>query len=910
MQLAERSPTVYRALPDGVSHTLSGLNQSVYQRLKKSLSLNLRRQIFLAVCDDLALRNRLAAQLYAELAYPTQTPTLAGYSQSKTELGSRSFRSADPILTGTLAVEPSLSLLYPRLVSLNLNLNNPDPIAQILQWLEQYPPPRGFHQPPHPPAFQILGAERLTRQPACVQKQFLHALQQIEKFLPNLEFSLLLWLPRPWIHAVQQSAPAFWDWRTALFEFEGDPTPVPAGTSTSKTAGSTIASGSQPVFPSPFTEPASDRPSSKNSGQSSLAQPNQRKNSLKSSAQPKTSPPNGTKLEQTKPSSHTPETSSSRAKPFQQETTAGEDLWEILTQDLEQLKEERAVPSKSFEQQPNTGKKDENRPPQQLSGQELSETQQRVKSTVKPEVQRQQSVETQKAAVQKKEPFGTSRPLVSAPSQAIAQPIPPASPIALPYEPHSIQDLASLVMAIAMQEETESSASEHSDLIQPLERIQQLHVQQASSSELAAAYQSLGNLYRNHVEQGDDSESTLMIAICAYELALQWLDETSPLATDILNDIGNLYWMLSRGMGDMGKAQTYLERAIAVYQCGLSHIDPQVRSLNYSMIQNNLGSAFGDLARYHNPAEALENSVRAYEQALRYRKLEDDPARYAATQNNLGTAYWNLAQHHQPVLCLRRAIAAYTEALRYYSPEREPLYYAMIQNNLGTAYWNLAQHKQSAPDGMEVWEMGAAGMEGAGTRGDGDSGTPPHSPADWLHQAIAAYRAALTYRTMEIVPTAYAATQNNLGTAHWHLANLSGTPPNERREHLQEAIAAYQSALAAVNHLTTAGSEHPPALTFDPSATHNNLGLAYYQIATDKHQRDEEAKRSAYLEAALQHHLQALQGWQQNPDYHQTVFGYVLQTIRAFYSEFGMKGQNLALSKVPAHLLPEVMKRL
>ncbi|WP_421659085.1 hypothetical protein [Leptothermofonsia sp. ETS-13] len=910
MQLAERSPIAYKALPDGVSRTLSGLNQSVYQRLKNSLSLNLRRQIFLAVCDDLALRNRLAAQLYAELAYPTQTATLAGYSQSKTELGGRSLCSADPILTGTLAVEPSLSLLYPRLVSLNLNQSNPDPIAQILQWLEQYPPPRGFHQPPHPPGFQILGAERLTRQPACVQKQFLNALQQIEKFLPNLEFSLLLWLPRPWIHAVQQSAPAFWNWRTALFEFEGDPTPVPTGTFTSKTAGSTIASASQPVPPRQLpVESASDRPSSNGLSQGSLAQPSQRKKLPKNSAQPKTSHPNGTKLEQTKPASTAPGIGFSGAKPPQQETTAKEDLWDILTQDLEKLTETQETPAKNFEQQLGITRKDGHEPLQKLSNRELPETQKRVKPATKPEAQGRQLAEIQSPVVPKKELSGVAHPRVSGPSQAIAKPAAP-NPIALPYEPHSIQDLASLVMAIAMQDETESLTSEHSDLIQPLERIQQLHVQQASSAELAAAYHSLGNLYRTHVEQGDDSESTLMIAICAYELALQWLDETSPLSADVLNDIGNLYWLLSRGIGDAGKAQIYLERAIAVYQCGLNYIDPQVRPQNYSMIQNNLGSAFGDLARYHNPAEALEHSVQAYEEALRYRKLEDDPARYAATQNNLGTAYWNLAQHHQPVLCLRRAIAAYTEALRYYSPEREPLYYAMIQNNLGTAYWNLAQHKQSAPDAMEVWEMGTTGMEGTGVQEDGDSGITPRSPADWLHRAIAAYRAALTYRTMEVAPTAYAATQNNLGTAHWHLANLSGTQPKERRKHLQQAIAAYQSTLAAVNHLNAAGSEHPPTLTFDPSATHNNLGLAYYQIATDKHHRDEEAKRSAHLEAALQHHLQALQGWQQNPDYHQTVFGYVLQTIRAFYTEFGIKGQNLALSKVPAHLLPEVMKRL
>ncbi len=208
------------------------------------------------------------------------------------------------------------------------------------------------------------------------------------------------------------------------------------------------------------------------------------------------------------------------------------------------------------------------------------------------------------------------------------------------------------------------------------------------------------------------------------------------------------------------------------------------------MIQNNLGSAYGDLARHRTPREALEQSVRAYEKALSYRTFKEDPARYAATQNNLGTAYWNLAQHYQPVSCLKQAIAAYNEALRYYSPEREPIYYAMIQNNLGTAFWNLAQHKQSAPDE------------------DGTDGKVS-SPSDLLQQAIAAYCNALTFRTMEVVPTAYAATQNNLGTAHWHLANLSGVQLKDRQEHLKRAIEAYKSAIMAVNHITT-GTEQPP----------------------------------------------------------------------------------------------------
>jgi hypothetical protein len=52
---------------DTASHKVSSWNRQTYQRLKLALSLGLRRQLFVAVCDDLSLRNRLAGKLHAEL---------------------------------------------------------------------------------------------------------------------------------------------------------------------------------------------------------------------------------------------------------------------------------------------------------------------------------------------------------------------------------------------------------------------------------------------------------------------------------------------------------------------------------------------------------------------------------------------------------------------------------------------------------------------------------------------------------------------------------------------------------------------------------------------------------------------------------------------------------------------------
>ncbi|MCS6815192.1 MAG: tetratricopeptide repeat protein, partial [Cyanobacteria bacterium] len=274
---------------------------------------------------------------------------------------------------------------------------------------------------------------------------------------------------------------------------------------------------------------------------------------------------------------------------------------------------------------------------------------------------------------------------------------------------------------------------------------------------------------------------------------------------------------------------------------------------------------------YRDPVENLQQAVLAYQEALRYRTEDADAKKRAATQNNLGTAYWHLAQHQQPVIYLRQAIAAYSEALQFYSPDEDSLTYAMVQNNLGTAYWNLSQHEQ---------------------------------PVELLQQAIAAYDIALRYRTADATPVAHAATQNNLGTAYWHLANHQKHQPAIYHQLLQQAIAAYLITL------NTANKVPPEQLSFDLFATHNNLGLAYYQLAIDKQSPLTAETRLNHLDFSLHHHLQAYNGWQSHPDYAQAALAYVIQTLRAFHSEFGLQGQSRGLSKLPAHLLPQVLPRL
>jgi hypothetical protein len=171
---------------------------------------------------------------------------------------------------------------------------------------------------------------------------------------------------------------------------------------------------------------------------------------------------------------------------------------------------------------------------------------------------------------------------------------------------------------------------------------------------------------------------------------------------------------------------------------------------------------------------------------------------------------------------------------------------------------------------------------------------------------VSAYHAALEYRTLDTVPVHFAATQNNLGTAYWH---LSGHTPHkqERLTYLEQAIAAYSTTLEIVALLSTDPDQ--PRFNFDLASTQNNLGLAHYQIAIEGVGLDAN-KQDHHLKAALQHHLLALQSWEQQPELRQIALNCIVQTVKGFYNQLGLAGQNQALSQIPGSLLSEILPRL
>lgn len=163
-------------------------NQQTYQQLAQALSLGLRRQIWVAVCDNRYWRDRLMTRLGEQ--HPATT----------TAVNALIAIALDP-------QHPELNLLL-----------------AISQWLKEH---NQYVDPQKPPTFALTGIEHLTLQSSQQQRRFLKHLKFIaESYVPKMDFNLLLWLPRPWVNSIMESVPQFWQWRTGLFEFQTEPTPV------------------------------------------------------------------------------------------------------------------------------------------------------------------------------------------------------------------------------------------------------------------------------------------------------------------------------------------------------------------------------------------------------------------------------------------------------------------------------------------------------------------------------------------------------------------------------------------------------------------------------------------------------------------------------------------------------------
>jgi tetratricopeptide (TPR) repeat protein len=441
------------------------------------------------------------------------------------------------------------------------------------------------------------------------------------------------------------------------------------------------------------------------------------------------------------------------------------------------------------------------------------------------------------------------------------EPVP--APIAL--SPTSLPPTGALQLPLDLAQDTE--------LANLWRYIQGLVEQQAGPLTLSRAYLALGQMGRDRLSVDAPAASVLGFATAVYDLAIAGLPEGSTDWCDALNDLASLYWLQGQQEGTPDPAP-WLRRSVSTYEKALKGGAKAIPADTLGRIYGNLGTVYGLLANLDNPSLCLEKAVEAYQHALEYSPAARSPIDYANLQNSLGAIHWRLSQYDQPQHHLAQAVVAYGEALAHRPAQDAPLEYAMVQNNLGIAYWSLAQHQQ---------------------------------PVFLLERAIAAYEAALKYRTITAAPAGCAATANNLGTAYWDLAQQAAVAGERRIATLQQAVAAYETALAAAQ--IALKDTPPPALGFDLWATCHSAGVVHDQLAQALPETQTEA-RQRHLETALNQYLLAYQGWHNDPQQVEVLITALVYNAHLSFEIFGIPGQQAVLSKLPGELLAQVLRRL
>ncbi|MEL6400687.1 MAG: hypothetical protein AAFO87_00040 [Cyanobacteria bacterium J06607_6] len=713
--------TVAPVLPIN-SQVLPGHNQVVYQQLQAAVQATPPHQVWMATCDDLPLQRQLAATLEESL-------------QDGTEIAA---------------------------TQLVLDTEWPDVAQQVQQWGQEMPAAR-------PSLLQLLGIEQLTYRGSDAQYQFLRSLHQLLPLWQQLNCSLLIWVPRPWLKQIRREVPQLC---TTVFEFMGEPTPISAivGQPTYQAAFSPVRRWQflgkpAPEVPAPL--PADSRSEAFSVQPGSTAVP----------AVPRTAAPSDAEASAAELGTSPASADDDELPPF------SDDLWQQLQADLSE-----------FEQ---------SQPPHE------------------PE-----------------QPVATT-PEMDEPAATIDEPAQLEPPAAQP--PAAIDPVA-------------TSAPTTGSL--PLAGVPAL-------DDWAIAYE-----LRDRVQAGDHSPATLAAAVQAYEQQIPQLTATD--RTEVLNDLGSLYWLWAQQATTVENYWQRLLRSSELYEAALSPTSPHTEIEILNRIHSNSGSVYSLLAAHQEPLQYLAKAVRAFHRALQYAPVEVMPEEYATLQTHLGTAYWSLSQHTQEAHHLHRAIAAYQEALRQSHPQQQPQAYAQLQNNLGIALWSLSRHER---------------------------------PIFLLEQSIQAYQTALAYRTLEHDPAGCAATHNNLGTAYWDLGGHYEERSTEQQQAWQQAIAAYEAALLA--------GEQAPAghLSFDQWATHHSVGVVYDQLAIAL--APDATAQQPLLTKATTHYIKALTGWQaMEAATTDTAFQALVRNLHLQSRYLGMESQQQSLSQVPVDWLPEIWRQL
>ncbi len=536
------------------SSSFSGSNRQTYLRLRLALGIRLRRQVFWAVCDDVSLRGQLTQWLVSDL-------------------------SQDPLPEmDTIANEPTFDQAQSqyrspgiRLVTLTLHPNQPDLQKQIAEWLAH----RRGRVDRSQIAFQIVGINSITRQSATVQREFLNSLRALGRHYAQgsdqWDLNLVLWVTKPWFHSIRQSAPEFWRWHTGIFDFiDQDPRPE-------------------------IQRSEDDRISS---------------NSTMPMA----------------------------------ETVRLNDLTEaFMAEWLGESRAESRVESRVES-------------PSASSDSALAETvhnlallhQQSADDETLAEAYRNLGNQYRDHASPTQETFSFG---IRAYQEALErQSQEPNNPIVADL----LNDLGNLHWMRSRQQPdlTQLGINKRQDLETAVEHYQKAisHTNKMQEPQRYIMLQNNLGATWGELAQNVDPETYLPHSISAYESSLnvqtEYQDGQRHANTE--NNLGTAYWTLAQYQKPEAPA---LQKAIGHYRNALKFYDADHYSMPHAMIQNNLGTAFWNLsqcemlARYssENSQNLLIHAITAYKIALFYRTPETLPLGYAATQNNLGTAYWNLA---------------------------------------------------------------------------------------------------------------------------------------------------------------------------------------------------------------------------------------------------------------------------
>ena len=643
------------------SRQILGTNQQAYQALKASMSLNLRRQLLIAVCDNVVLQNQLATQLEHDLAGQTWSMP--------------SFDTDTP---------KSTSLALERLIFDPEDAHLPRQVAHWVREATVEGLAAGLVEESLPQV-QVLGIEQMTRQPAIVQNHFLRSLEQMEVLLPRLNTSLLVWVPWPWLRTIQTSSPTFWKWRNAVFEFVSDPTPIlPPSEASDTDALNADRFAAEAHLRS--TSSASSDSMSANNGHSSTHR--ERPSSVHS--YPAITIPAVVSLYG--------ETDESETDDDDQPVVETIATWEPPDVAAVPAQMHTADPAIELEDRdPAAGYLSE-LAAQKAEAQE-TEAQETEAQFIAEQIERRaserQASERQEDSAQSSRARGSRAQGFEERSQFIQSPLPePFSESSSESFPESSSDPSSSEPA------SESTFSLDSTFLsENTFSLDSSFLNTVPSRSAVDDYFEVGHSYRQRIEAGERGLDLIEPAIAAYEGGLRSLTGPHPDWASGLNDLGTLYWLKAQQLSDQQQVVDCMDHSVYLYSEALTKIDPTIEPNMAYQLHSNLGAVHSMLAMHSAPVFHFQQAAEAYLNALSLCALATDPEEFSTLQNSLGSVYWKLSHYEQASakieLTLRQAITAYEQALLGYSPAQRPLDYAAVQNNLGITYWSLSKHTSS-----------------------------------------------------------------------------------------------------------------------------------------------------------------------------------------------------------------------